>query len=124
MTPAVLLWAVIGVGCLIIFTTLAWISTFNPEYWVRRQAKFYRHSYKAVLKVPDDEIDKRTPRVWLLFLIDSMSHFVTRGPEHPEEFPRLLTYYRIIGIFVWFIILLTLGVLIWGIFSGRLELAY
>lgn len=98
----------------------ALIHILRPQDMVRRQAQFYRRRYVDSLKLTDEEIDKKVSRFWFFFLIDSVSHFVNRGPDHPEEFARLLTYYRVLGCLILVIVTIVILFFLWAIVSGRL----
>ena len=94
----------------------------RAAYLVSLEARFYRNQLRARSKLSDQEIDRRASPVWFVFMIDSMSHFVNRGPEHPEEFPRLLVYFRLIGCSLISLIVLVILLLAWAASTGRLTI--
>lgn len=101
---------------------VAFLFSFKPEVFVRLQANNLRQHYKQRAKMSDEEIDRRFKPFWFLFVIDSMSHFVNKGVEHPEEFPRLILWYRGVGYFLWASWAFAVFLLIWGFFTGGLSI--
>ncbi len=104
------------------FVAFAYLFLIKAPHFVQLQARFYRIQYKIRLRMPDEKIDRRVAPLWFMFMIDSMSHFVNRGPEHPEEFPRLVIYYRLIGCLVWVLIIVVTSIVVWGAITGRLMI--
>ncbi len=108
----------VGLILLTVLCLMAYVGTFKPEVLVKWQAQFYRRTYKGLKRMSDQEIDQKIPRAWFFFMIDSMSHFVNRGPEHPEEFPRLLKYVRILGYAIWAMLFVAAILLLYGAVPG------
>ena len=61
------------------------------------------------------------PPVWSMFMIDSIFHLVNRGPEHPDEFPRLIICTLILlGCFMLALVIVVTLLIIWAALTGRL----
>lgn len=119
----VFFWVIVTLLVYCLVAVLAFMFSFKPEIFVRREAAFYRDLYKRSSKMSDEEIDHRIKPFWLFFMVDSMSHFVNKGVEHPEEFPRLMLRYRAVGCFIWAILAFGTVFLLWGLLTGGLSLA-
>lgn len=91
-----------------------------PKQLVSWLGHFYRRWYKGYLEMPDGVIDKFPRLPTDTYLGGSRSQFVNRAPEHPEEFPRLILAYRLIGCFFAGLWILGIALLIWGAATGRL----
>lgn len=99
------------------------LFTLFPKRIVQWQGLFYRKWYKEYLQMPDAAVDK-LPRLPTDSLITgTRSHFLSRAPEHPEEFPGLLRVYRAIGCLGGVLFILVMALLIWGSITGRLMIA-
>jgi hypothetical protein len=102
---------------------VAFLFTFKPEIFVRREAKFYRDIYRRGAVMSNQEIDQSARPFWFFRMIDSMSHFVNNGVEHPEEFPRLMLRYRAVGCFIWAGWAFAVFFLVWGLVTGALSIS-
>jgi hypothetical protein len=118
-----LLWLGVGMLFYSVGAILAFLFTFRPEIFVRAQAQKLRKLYKEQAQMSDAEIDRRVKSFESLFVIDSMSRFVNSGVEHPEEFPRLMYWYRGVGGFIWAILLFAVFFLIAGFVTGALSIS-
>jgi len=85
-------------GLALIFLVALLIVVFPTEI-VAWYATYCRNSYPDKRSLEQrDELLGFSP--WNKFLFGKFSDFATRGPEHPEEFPRLIWFVRLLGIFL------------------------
>lgn len=88
----------------------------HAERAVRFQARFHRSLTK---NMPDRDIDFLPLLPTDKFLLGSLSQFVNRGPEHPEEFPRIVMVHRIF----WGVLATGIGTILiwlcWAIITGK-----
>ncbi len=112
-----LLGITLEIAIIVIFASL---FTFCPKLILRSTARLERWWYKQVLQVSDEKLDKSPfPTAWGLVKIPR-SQYIKRAEEHPEEFGVLLSIFRIIGVSLWSMLILTFMLLIWGIATGRM----
>lgn len=83
------------------FLTVMVSFLFFPHKVVTYMARFYRRTHKSYQEMTDEELDNvanRWPNV--RFFVGSFSEFIRYGPEDPKRFTRLITYFRIAGLFL------------------------
>jgi hypothetical protein len=107
------------------FATFALVTVFMlvfPDRIVQWQGRLARWWYKSYLQMPDDAVDKLLQLPTDAYTMGKRSQFLSRAPEHPEEYPRLIFGVRLVGCLIGGIGLLALGLLIWGALTGRLMI--
>ncbi|TAH49352.1 MAG: hypothetical protein EYC68_17450 [Chloroflexota bacterium] len=102
---------------------IAFLFAFRPEILVRHQARNYRKYYKNWDDMSNVEIDRTVNRLWFFLMIDSWSHFIKRGVEYPEEFPKLIWSYRLTGCFLWIALAVAIFFLTLGLVTGGLSIS-
>lgn len=121
--PNFIFWIVVMIVGYGLGAVIAFLFTFRPERFVSYQARSYRKYYKNWSNMSDEEIDRTVSRLWFFLMIDSWSHFIKRGVEYPNEFPRLTLLYRMTGFFLWAGLLIAIFFLIWGAITGGLSIS-
>lgn len=118
MSSNLIIWVAVAVIAYSVGAVLAFICLFRPYSLVRRQAAFYHRAYKTQAKMTDEQVDRLIKPFWFLFIIDSLSHLVNRGQDHPEEFPRVVFLYRAVGTILFIILLISVALFIIGAVRG------
>lgn len=90
-----LLWLVL---ILVVPTIIGLIFLLFPERLVQWRTRGEFEWRKDILKMSDKDIDRVPMLPTDRYLLVRRSDFVNRGREHPKDFPRLITVYRLVGI--------------------------
>lgn len=114
-----MLWLLFGFG---IPGALAYILTFKTNAVVRMYARSYRGWYKNFLNLNKEEINKVPFSTFTGLPIGSIANFVERGVEHPEEFPKLISYFSSLGQVIWAILGILAALIIFAAMFGRLRI--
>lgn len=99
---------------LIVPGTIIFFFVFLPAKLVKFQGRFYESFYNEQKGFSDRELDSFEQSPWDKYLMGRRSQFVREASDRPEQFPKLIRTYRIIGIVMsipWIAALITIVVL-------------